>query len=206
MARRLKGLSGTVGVASVGDGATSTGAFHEALNQAAIERLPLVVVVANNQYAYSTPNERQFACRSLADRAPGYGVQGHEVDGTDLAACLRVLGDAVQSARQGRGPQLVVARLLRLCGHGEHDDASYVDPKVKTSTVGRDCLKLAEQYVLERGWADPAVVEEWYAEAAAQVDTAVATVQREGGPDPYQENWCALAARHLSEVYPRADG
>src|SRR5208283_3742646 len=129
-ARRMKGVTGTVGAASVGDGATSTGSFHEALNQAAIEKLPLVLVVANNHYAYSTPNERQFACRDLADKAIGYGVEVQTVDGTDLSACLNVVGSAVGLARAGRGPQLIVATLLRLCGHGEHDDAGYVDPKL----------------------------------------------------------------------------
>src|SRR5512133_1402033 len=81
MAHRFRGITGTVGAASVGDGATSTGAFHEAMNQAAVEKLPLVLVVTNNRYAYSTPNERQFACASLLDRAVGYGVSGTIVDG-----------------------------------------------------------------------------------------------------------------------------
>src|SRR3954447_11253357 len=90
MGRRFRGITGTVGAASIGEGATSTGAFHEALNQAAVERLPLVLVVANNQYAYSTPTRAQFACRDLLDKAIGYGVQGHRVDGTNLADCLDV--------------------------------------------------------------------------------------------------------------------
>src|ERR1043166_5597395 len=76
-ARRLRGIRGVVGAACLGDGGTSTGAFHEALNQAAVERLPLVLVVTNNHYAYSTPTERQFACRNLADKAIGYGVAVH---------------------------------------------------------------------------------------------------------------------------------
>ena len=76
LAHRLQGAPDTVGATCIGDGATSTGAFHEALNQAAVEKLPLVLVVANNQYAYSTPNERQFACDSLVDKAAGYGVSG----------------------------------------------------------------------------------------------------------------------------------
>src|SRR6266568_9209113 len=130
-ARRFKGVREVAGVASIGDGATSTGSFHEALNQAAVEKLPLVLVVANNQYAYSTPTELQFACRSLLDKAAGYGVEGQAVDGTDLSACLEVVGDAVGKARAGHGPQMVVAELLRLCGHGEHDDAGYVDPALK---------------------------------------------------------------------------
>ena len=88
-ARRLQGrLDGIVGAASVGDGASSTGSFHEAMNLVAVENLPLVVILANNQFAYSTPTDRQFACRSLVDRALGYGIAGHEVDGTDLLASL----------------------------------------------------------------------------------------------------------------------
>ncbi len=144
LAHRLKGISGTVGAACIGDGGTSTGAFHEALNQAAVEKLPLVLVVADNQYAYSTPTRRQFACRSLLDKTAAYGIEGQSLDGTDLAVCLKVLDDAVNRARSGRGPQMVVARLLRLCGHGEHDDAHYVDPRLKASPLGRDCLKVAE--------------------------------------------------------------
>jgi TPP-dependent pyruvate/acetoin dehydrogenase alpha subunit len=200
-ARRLKGVSGGVGVASIGDGATSTGAFHEALNQAAVEKLPLVLVVANNHYAYSTPNSRQFACKSLLDRAAGYGVEGHNVDGTELLACLNVVGEAVQRAREGRGPQLVIARLLRLCGHGEHDTAEYVDPRLKNSPAGRDCLKVAEEFALRQNWADAAALTRWRAEATQTVEEAVAKVQREPAPDPFAETWHALASKHLGEAY-----
>jgi len=201
-ARRLKGITGTVGLASIGDGATSTGSFHEALNQAAVEKLPLVLVIANNQYAYSTPNSRQFACRSLADRGIGYGVQAVEVDGTDLSACLEVVGAAVGRARAGAGPQLVVAQLLRLCGHGEHDDASYIPDELKRSPVGRDCLATAGEQLCRFGWADADTLEAWRAETVRQVDEAVATVQREPPPDPAEEDWTALASRHLIEVFP----
>src|SRR5437763_2247130 len=97
-ARRFKGVTGTVGAASIGDGATSTGSCHEALNQAAVEKLPLVLVIADNQYAYSTPTARQFACAELVDKAPGYGVAGQEVNGTDLAECLEVIGTAIDNA------------------------------------------------------------------------------------------------------------
>ncbi len=201
MARRLKGLSGTVGAACLGEGATSTGAFHEALNQAAVERLPLVLVVADNQYAYSTPNSRQFACRSLVQRAEGYGVTGHRVDGTDLAACLRTLAGAVQNARSGAGPQLVVADLLRLCGHGEHDDASYIEARLKGTPLGRDCLEVAEKQILQSGWASPTQLKHWREESASHVDESVGVVQREASPDPYRESWCALASKHLAEGY-----
>jgi len=201
IARRMKGIREVVGAACIGEGGTSTGAFHEALNQAAVERLPLVAVVADNQYAYSTPNTRQFACRSLVQRADGYGVAGHLVDGTNLQACLQTLRNAVQNARAGGGPQLVVANLLRLCGHGEHDDASYIDAKLKTSALGRDCLQLAEKEIVQSEWASQAQVQRWHEEAAQQVDEAVAQVQREPAPDPFRENWCALASKHLAEGY-----
>lgn len=201
LARRMKGERGTVGATCIGDGGTSTGAFHEALNQAAIEKLPLVLVVADNQFAYSTPTSRQFACKSLADRAVGYGVQGYSVDGTDLAACLDVLGTAVERARQGGGPQLVVAKLLRLCGHGEHDDACYVDLKLKASPVGRDCLEVAETALLQGGLAGSEQIETWRRDITQQVESAVATVQREPAPDPEKEDWNPLASRHLRETH-----
>jgi pyruvate dehydrogenase E1 component alpha subunit/2-oxoisovalerate dehydrogenase E1 component alpha subunit len=204
LARRFKGSTGTVGATCVGDGATSTGAFHEALNQAAVEKLPLVLIVADNQYAYSTPTSRQFACASLTDKAEGYGVEVHSVDGTELAACLEVAGRAVSQAREGNGPQLVVARLLRLCGHGEHDDAGYVSPELKNSPLGRDCLKVAEAELIAHNWADAATVADWRREAVQQVEAAVAKVQREPPPDPYKEDWCALASKHLSEGWHEA--
>ena len=201
LTRRFQKREGAVGAACLGEGGTSTGAFHEALNQAAIERLPLVLVVANNQYAYSTPTSRQFACRTLVDKAIGYGVTGHAVDGTELSDCLSVLGEAIQQARAGGGPQLVIARLLRLCGHGEHDDAHYVDPKLKQSAIGRDCLAVAEAELLQRQWATGGEIELWRGQAAQQVEDAVATAQREPGPDPYQEEWSALKSAHLREVH-----
>jgi pyruvate dehydrogenase E1 component alpha subunit/2-oxoisovalerate dehydrogenase E1 component alpha subunit len=199
MARRFRGTSESVGAACVGDGATSTGSWHEALNQAAVEQLPLVLVVADNQYAYSTPTSRQFACTSLVERAQGYGVEGHGVDGTDLGACLDSLGNAVRRAREGHGPQLVVARLLRLCGHGEHDDGNYVDSRLKHGAVGRDCLEVAAEQLLDRKWADEKTVEGWRNEAMGRVEEAVAKVQREPGPDPYKEDWYALSSKQLSE-------
>lgn len=199
MARRMKGTMGTVGAACIGEGATSTGACHEALNQASVEKLPLVLVVADNQYAYSTPTSRQFACRDLVDRATGYGIRGHDVDGTDLQACLTVVGDAIRRAREGEGPQLIVAHLLRLCGHGEHDDAGYVDPRLKQSALGRDCLKVAEERLLSAGWADSTTVDRWRQETAQRVEESLAKVQREAGPDPFKEDWYALSSKHLHE-------
>jgi pyruvate dehydrogenase E1 component alpha subunit/2-oxoisovalerate dehydrogenase E1 component alpha subunit len=201
-ARRLKGVRDLVGVTCLGDGGTSTGAFHEGMNQAAVEKLPLVMVVANNHYAYSTPNDRQFACRSLVDKAAGYGIEGVEIEGNHLVTCLNTLGKVIHRARNGGGPQLVVANLLRLCGHGEHDDGSYIDPKLKASGVGRDCLKVSEELLLQEGWADAATLAGWRAEVVQEVEAAVATVQREPAPNPFLEDWSAISSRHLGETHP----
>ncbi|HEY3931792.1 MAG TPA: thiamine pyrophosphate-dependent dehydrogenase E1 component subunit alpha [Verrucomicrobiae bacterium] len=200
-ARRLKKKSGTVGAACIGDGATSTGSFHEALNQAAVEKLPLVLIVADNQYAYSTPTSLQFACENLADKAAGYGVESHSVDGTDLSACLKIVGDSVAKARAGNGPQLIVAKLLRLCGHGEHDIAEYVDPKLKNSPLGRDCLKIAEEFLLRQKWADASQLANLRNEVIREIEEAIAQAQREPAPDPFTENWSAISSEHLGETH-----
>jgi acetoin:2,6-dichlorophenolindophenol oxidoreductase subunit alpha len=200
-ARCMKGISGTVGVTCLGDGATSTGSFHEALNQAAVEKLPLVLVLADNQYAYSTPTSRQFACADLVEKAAGYGVEPHSVDGTDLAACLKTLGTAISRARAGEGPQLVVAKLLRLCGHGEHDTGDYVDTELKNSPLGRDCLKIAEEFLFREKMLDAAVLAAWRNEIIHEIEEAVTAAQREPTPDPFTEDWRALASENLVETH-----
>jgi pyruvate dehydrogenase E1 component alpha subunit/2-oxoisovalerate dehydrogenase E1 component alpha subunit len=195
-AKRLKGtLDGCVGATSVGDGATSTGAFHEGLNMAAVEKLPMVVVVANNQFAYSTPNHRQFACRDLVERAAGYGIGGFSVDGTDLLACASVIGEAVRRARWGGGPQMVVAHLLRLGGHGEHDDGAYVPDSAKHGHYGRDCIEVAMRQLVEGGHATVEEIMAWQEETSEEVQRAVAQAQQEPVPDPYREDWSALSTR-----------
>jgi len=138
LAKRMKGEKGFIGLTTIGEGGMQTGATHEGMNIAAVEHVPLVMVATNNHYAYSTPNDRQFACADLVDRAKGYGYEGSSVDGTDLAQCLEVIGAAVKRARAGRPPQLVVASTLRLAGHGEHDDASYVTDEIKRESFAQD--------------------------------------------------------------------
>lgn len=193
-AKRLQGtLDGRVGATCIGDGASSTGAFHEGLNLAAVEKLPLVVVIANNQFAYSTPNSRQFACADLTNKAKGYGVEGHHVDGTDLLECAKVIPRAVQRARDGHGPQLIVADLLRLTGHGEHDDASYVPQELKQSPTGRDCIEVAMRQLVETGTATVDEILAWQEQIAEDVQSAVAKAQQEPTPDPYTEQWSALS-------------
>ncbi len=195
LARRLQGTLGdTVGATCIGDGATSTGSFHEGLNTAAVEKLPLVISIANNQFAYSTPTTRQYACEDLVDRAVGYGIPGYSVDGTDLAASLTVFRLAVKRAREGQGPQMIVGTLLRLSGHGEHDDASYIPPDMRKTEIGRDCLTVTEEFITTEGWLSATKLKEIREEVRHEVDDAFAQASHEPAPDPYKESWRALSS------------
>ena len=115
-----------VGLVYVGDGATSTGAFHEGINFAAVQRCPLVVIVENNGYAYSTPTTKQTACTSFRDKAIGYGIPGVRADGNDVVATYQVTKEAVDRARTGEGVTLIELMTYRRKGHAEHDNQSYV--------------------------------------------------------------------------------
>ena len=197
MAKRFHGEKNFVGLSCIGEGGMQTGSFHEGMNLAAVEQVPLVVVATNNHYAYSTPNDREFACHDLVDRAIGYGFEGYTIDGTDLTNCLDVIGSAVKRARAGRPPQLVVASILRLSGHGEHDDASYVTDEIKREPFARDCLKVAEQTIADHNLVDAETLREWRKDAAAQVDQAISTAQKEAAPEADEEDWCAISTRDL---------
>ena len=197
MAKRLRSEKNFIGLSCIGEGGMQTGAFHEGMNIAAVEQVPLVIVATNNHYAYSTPNDREFACADLVERAVGYGFEGYSIDGTDLNTCLEVIGSAVQRARAGRPPQLVVASVLRLSGHGEHDDASYVTDEIKRQPFAQDCVKLAEKKIIDLQLVDAAKVQSWKDDARKQVDDAMATAQQEAAPEGAKEDWCAISTREL---------
>jgi TPP-dependent pyruvate/acetoin dehydrogenase alpha subunit len=115
-----------VGLVYIGDGGTSTGTFHEGLNFAAVQRLPLVVIAEYNRWAYSTPPQKQFAVKDLAEKAPGYGIPGVTVDGNDVLAVYEACKFAVERARRGHGVHFIEVKTYRRTGHAEHDDQHYV--------------------------------------------------------------------------------
>src|SRR5438270_4468746 len=199
LAKRMKGEKGFVGLTTIGEGGMQTGATHEGMNIAAVEHVPLVIVATNNHYAYSTANDREFACADLVDRAQGYGYEGSSVDGTDLAQCLEVIGAAVKRARAGRPPQLVVASTLRLAGHGEHDDASYVTEDIKRESFAQDALQRAEQLIIENKLVDAETLRAWRDQAVQKVEEAVNMAQREPVPEGAEEDWCAISTRALCD-------
>jgi len=204
LARRLSGREtpGDLAVAAtcIGDGGMATGAISEALNLIAVEHLPVVLVVVDNQYAYSTPRRQGAAIQDFAERAAGFGVRAHRCDGTDADDSLKAVFSAVSAARKGEGPQMVSARLLRLCGHGEHDDAAYIDPALR-SQYG-DCLDLAERRLRDEGLLDEAKAEALRREVRAEVDAAFATALAEPEARLADEDWRV----HADPVLAHAGG
>jgi TPP-dependent pyruvate/acetoin dehydrogenase alpha subunit len=131
----------------IGDGGSSTGAFHEGLNFAATQRAPLVLVVENNQWAYSTPVRRQVPIRDLADRAKAYGIPGVIADGNDVVAVYQTAKEAVERCRAGDGPVLVEVKTMRMKGHAQHDPAEYVPKEMFAYWKGRDPIAEFEKYL-----------------------------------------------------------
>lgn len=134
-----------------GDGSTSAGKWHEALNFAGVYQLPVVLICENNQYAFSTPLSRQFAIQDLADRAAGYGFPGVVVDGNDVLAVHGVTREAVERARLGKGPTFIECKTMRMRGHAHHDDARYVSSELLEEWEKKDPILRYEQALTQRG-------------------------------------------------------
>jgi TPP-dependent pyruvate/acetoin dehydrogenase alpha subunit len=174
-----------VGLVYVGDGATSTGAFHEGINFAAVQRCPLVVVVENNRYAYSTPSSKQCAAERLADKAAGYGIPGVRADGNDVIAAYEVTRDAVARARRGEGVTLVELMTYRRKGHAEHDNQSYVPAgEIERWARENDPLdRYARRLTGSEGVA-AAELESLDARVQAEIDDATDVAERSPPPEP----------------------
>ena len=157
----------------IGDGGTSTGAFHEGLNLAASQKAPLVLIVENNQWAYSTPVERQAPLRNLADRAKAYGIESAIVDGNDVIAVERATREAVGHARAGKGPVLIEAKTMRMEGHAQHDSADYVPKQMRELWKQRDPLDRYEKFLTQNKLWDAKTKKEIYARITAEIQADV---------------------------------
>ena len=137
----------------IGDGGTSTGYFHEGLNFAAALKLPLILIVEDNGYAYSTPVDQQYVVTSIAERGPAYGVASESVDGTDVLAVYAATRRAVERGRRGEGPTLLECRAFRMHGHAQHDDMRYVPKALLAAWEKRDPIDRFEAFLVEEGIA-----------------------------------------------------
>lgn len=163
----------TIVMAPCGDGATNTGPFHEALNFASVQKLPVVFIVENNGYAYSTPTHKQFAIENLSDRAKAYGMSGETTDGNDVLAVLEAVGRAVEDVREGKGPALVECKTFRVRGHSEADKADYVPPELREAWLKKDPILRFEQYLTGQRILSDALKAEVERKTKAVIDDAV---------------------------------
>ena len=174
-----------VGLVYVGDGATSTGAFHEGINFAAVQRCPLVVIVENNGYAYSTPLSMQTAVRELKDKALAYGIPGEQADGNDVLATYEVTKRAVDRARRGEGVTLIELITYRRKGHAEHDNQSYVPPgEIEKWETGNDPIARYVRVLLDQEGVSQAELDEVDARVQREIDVATDEAERSPMPDP----------------------
>jgi TPP-dependent pyruvate/acetoin dehydrogenase alpha subunit len=167
-----------------GDGAAARGDMHESMNLAGVRQLPIVYIIDNNQYAYSTPNRLSFACEHLADRGPAYGFEGIVVDGTDVLTVYRETSRAIEKAREGGGPTLLELITLRMEGHAVHDDAAYVPKALLEEFGARDPVERFQAWLQVNQDLRDGELAEIEAEVRATIERGVAEAEASPQPDP----------------------
>ncbi|HVU70021.1 MAG TPA: thiamine pyrophosphate-dependent dehydrogenase E1 component subunit alpha [Ktedonobacteraceae bacterium] len=171
-------------LASCGDGATNTGQFHEALNFASVQKLPIIFLIENNGYAYSTPSHKQFAVKDLADRAKAYAMPGESVAGNDVLAVTEAVARAAENARAGHGPALIECKTFRVRGHSEADKADYVPQALREEWLKKDPIKRFEDYLQKKKILTAALKGEIEDQIKAVVSDAVAFAEQSPEADP----------------------
>jgi pyruvate dehydrogenase E1 component alpha subunit len=170
-------------VAGTGDGGTSRGDFHEAMNFAAVRKLPVVFFCTNNQYAYSTPLRLQMAIIDVVERAKAYGMPGEIVDGNDVAAVYLAAKRGIAKARAGEGPTFFEFKTMRMHGHSEHDPAKYVPPELLEEWKRRDPILTAERLLIEAGYGDETYFHEVGERAKKEIEAALEFAEKSPLPE-----------------------
>ena len=201
LAERMKGRP-TVALTWIGDGGTSTGAFHEGFNFACVQRLPLVLIVENNKFAYSTPTYRQTANSRFVDRARAYGCFGEQVDGNDVLACYEATRQAIERARKGVGPSLIEAETMRMRGHAEHDDMKYVPREMVEEWAKKDPILRYEGHLLARGLATAEELQGVVARIEAALAEDLAWAEASPFPEPASGMSGVYADRPVPDPVP----
>ncbi len=183
MALRYQGKNG-VAFSYFGDGATSRGDWHEGVNLATVQKLPVVFICNNNQYAYSTPLSAQMACANVADRGPAYNMPAEIVDGNDVLAVHDATRRALAHARSGKGPYLLECKTFRMTGHSAHDAAHYVPQGLFDEWGKLDPITQLEARMVKNGWAEQGELDRVRSRVRAEVDEAVAWAEQSPYPDP----------------------
>jgi len=180
---QVMGKTGKIVLTYIGDGGASVGEVHEGLMMASVMKLPLILIIENNQYAYSTPLRKQINTVTLSCRAEGYGIPGVTVEGTDIEAVYGATLQAAERARNGEGPSIIECVTMRMRGHAEHDPFDYVPKELLEDWEKKDPIKRTEALMLERGMSQEEILA-ISAGAAQEIDEAVAYAVTLPGPDP----------------------
>jgi TPP-dependent pyruvate/acetoin dehydrogenase alpha subunit len=183
MARRRQGIH-AVGVAYIGDGGTSTGDFHEGVNFAAVYKVPVIILIENNHYAYSTPTSCQYRCNKLSDRAIGYGIEGYNADGNDAVGLLLRARDLIEDLRANPRTVLLECDTMRMRGHGEHDDFSYIPRALIDEYAKKDPIQLATSRLIAENLVSREELDALDREVQAEVDAAYQQAMNDPPPDP----------------------
>src|SRR2546423_663848 len=174
-----------VGLAYSGDGGASTGAFYEGMNFAAVQRLPLIVIVESNHYAYSTPTSMQTAVRNLAEKAAAFGIPGYIVDGNDVIACYEATSQAIKHARAGHGAVLIEAKTYRRKGHAEHDDQRYVpEGEIEYGKKQNDRIDRFEKFLIDKKAATKETLDETTADVMREINEDSDWAESSPMPEP----------------------
>lgn len=182
LADKLRGVT-TVSMTYIGDGGAQVGEVHEALNFASVHKIPLILIIENNQYAYSTPNSMEFACERLSDRAVGYGMAGSTIDGTDVELVYKTCSEAVERARKGLGPTLIETVTMRMRGHAEHDDFSYVPKAMLEEWTAKDPVDRYIDRLVEDGIVTRDATEQLRSSILNDMITAIDQALEQPWPD-----------------------
>ena len=182
LAFKIRGES-RVALAGTGDGGTSRGDFHEAMNFAAVRKLAVVFFCTNNQYAYSTPQRLQMAVPDVVDRAKAYGMPGEIVDGNDVAAVYLASRHAIAKARAGEGPTFLEFKTMRMHGHSEHDPAKYVPRELLEEWKKKDPILKAERLLIQLGYGDEPSFQEIGARVKKEVEVGLEFAERSPLPE-----------------------
>ncbi len=201
LAFRLRGERRVV-VTNTGDGGTSRGDFHEALNFASVRKLPVVFFCNNNQYAYSTPLHLQMAIENVADRAKAYAIPSEIVDGNDVAAVYLAAKRAIRRARDGEGPTFIECKTMRMHGHSEHDSAKYVPRELLESWKSKDPIIKAQKLLIDLKYADQEVLRQVEERVTKEIDAAVEFAEQ----SPFPEGREALEGVYANGAPHRFEG
>jgi TPP-dependent pyruvate/acetoin dehydrogenase alpha subunit len=187
----------------IGEGSTSRGDFYEGLNFAAIQKLPVVYIVNNNQWAYATPTFRQMPVANVADRAPAFNIPGVIVDGNDVEAVYSAAKESFDRARNGGGPTLIECKTFRMTGHSAHDDAGYVPKEQFENWAKKDPILRMDRRLRERGWIDDAYVAETEAAIRKSVEEAAEIALGMPYADGYEAlQWVFSDVPRVRDVFP----